>query len=300
MARLNYRHLQYFFAVARDGNLTRAAQRLHVSQSALSVQIRRLEDDLGQALFARAGRTLTLTEAGRIALAYAEQIFTTGDELLATLKEGRRHERQVLRIGAVATLSRNFQESFVTPLLAQPDVELVLQSGSLGELLTRLGAHTLDLVLSNRPVQGDSEREWRCRRIARQQVSVIGPPRKRARMLTFPDDLLTLPLLLPSTNSDIRTAFDLLCEQLDVRFRIRAEVDDMAMLRLLARDTGALALLPSVVVRDEIRDGRLQEYCRVPGLFEHFYAITVKRHYQHGLLKTLFARSESEVLAMES
>jgi LysR family transcriptional activator of nhaA len=298
MARLNYHHLLYFWAVAKEGNLTRAAHSLHVSQSALSVQIRQLENQLGQSLFTREGRILSLTEAGRIALAYAEQIFEAGAELVATLKDGRRRERQVLRIGAVATLSRNFQESFVKPLLARQDVELVLQSGSLSDLLIRLGTHTLDLVLSNRPVQGDSEREWRCRRIARQPVSLIGPPRPKVRAMRFPADLKGFSLLLPSTNSDIRTAFDLLCEQLDLRFHVRAEVDDMAMLRVLARDTDSVALLPSVVVRDELRDGRLQEYCVVPSLFENFYAITVKRNYQHPLLKTLLSRTEAEVLAM--
>jgi LysR family transcriptional activator of nhaA len=262
------------------------------------VQIRQLENQLGQSLFTREGRILSLTEAGRIALAYAEQIFEAGAELVATLKDGRRRERQVLRIGAVATLSRNFQESFVKPLLARQDVELVLQSGSLSDLLIRLGTHTLDLVLSNRPVQGDSEREWRCRRIARQPVSLIGPPRPKVRAMRFPADLKGFSLLLPSTNSDIRTAFDLLCEQLDLRFHVRAEVDDMAMLRVLARDTDSVALLPSVVVRDELRDGRLQEYCVVPSLFENFYAITVKRNYQHPLLKTLLSRTEAEVLAM--
>jgi LysR family transcriptional activator of nhaA len=298
MARLIYHHLLYFWAVAKEGNLTRAAHSLHVSQSALSVQIRQLENQLGQSLFTREGRILSLTEAGRIALAYAEQIFEAGAELVATLKDGRRRERQVLRIGAVATLSRNFQESFVKPLLARQDVELVLQSGSLSDLLIRLGTHTLDLVLSNRPVQGDSEREWRCRRIARQPVSLIGPPRPKVRAMRFPADLKGFSLLLPSTNSDIRTAFDLLCEQLDLRFHVRAEVDDMAMLRVLARDTDSVALLPSVVVRDELRDGRLQEYCVVPSLFENFYAITVKRSYQHPLLKTLLSRTEAEVLAM--
>ncbi len=300
MARLNYHHLHYFWAVAKEGNLTRAARRLHVSQSALSVQIRQLEEQVGSPLFTREGRALALTEAGRISLAYAEQIFATGNELMAVLKKGRRPERQVLRIGAVATLSRNFQESFVKPLLAQLEVELVLQSGSLAELLARLGAHSLDLVLSNRPVQGDTEREWRCRRIARQQVSLVGPPRRRSANLRFPEDVVSFPLLLPSADSDIRTAFDLLCEQLDVRFNILAEVDDMAMLRLLARDAHALALLPSVVVRDELRDGRLHEYCAVPGLYENFYAITVKRRYQHPLLKSLFARPEAEVLEAPS
>lgn len=298
MPRLNYHHLQYFWAVAREGNLTRAARSLHVSQSALSVQIRLLEEQLGQPLFSREGRRLLLTEAGRIALGYAEQIFSTGSELLATLREGHRSSRQVLRIGAVATLSRNFQVSFVQPLLGRVDVELVLQSGSLGELLGRLATHTVDLVLTNRAVQGDAEHAWQCRRIARQQVSLVGRPPAGRRRFRFPEDLAGMPLLLPSLASDIRTAFDLICEQLDVRFPVLAEVDDMAMLRLLARESEGVALIPSVVVRDELRDGLLAEYCVVPGLYEDFYAVTVRRQYRHPLLRALLARTETEVLAM--
>ena len=138
MSRLNFHHLHYFWAVAKEGNLTRAAAHLHVSQSALSAQIRQLEEQLGQPLFARVGRSLQLTEAGQLALGYAESIFASGNELMALLREGRRDERQVLRIGAVATLSRNFQENFLRPLLERADVELVLQSGSLTDLLARL------------------------------------------------------------------------------------------------------------------------------------------------------------------
>jgi LysR family transcriptional activator of nhaA len=296
MARLNYHHLHYFWAVAKEGNLTRAAARLHVSQSALSTQIKQLEDQLGQALFERQGRTLQLTEAGRLALGYAESIFASGTELVALLREGRREQRQVLRIGAVATLSRNFQENFLAPLLSRDDVELALQSGSLADLLTRLRVHTLDLVLSNRRVHGSADEEWRSRRIARQPVSLVGRPRPRRKAFRFPDDLSETPLLLPGRDNDIRGAFDLLCEQLGIRYRLRAEVDDMALLRLLARDTDGVALVPSVVVQDELRTGKLVEYEVVPGLYESFYAITVPRRFEPPLVKELLARPEAEVL----
>lgn len=296
MSRLNYHHLHYFWAVAKQGNLTRAAAQLRVSQSALSTQIKQLEQQLGHDLFLRQGRSLALTEAGRMAFEFAERIFATGSELVATLRDGTRRERQALRIGAVATLSRNFQNGFVRPLLHRTDVELVLQSGSLAELLPRLSAHTLDLVLSNYAVQGDAQNAWRCQRIARQAVSLVGAPRPRGKAFRFPDDLANVPLILPSTASDIRTGFDLLCEQLGVRFSILAEVDDMAMLRLLARAAPAAAVVPTVVVRDELLDGRLQEYCQLPNLYESFFAISVKRHYQHPLLKSLLARSETELL----
>lgn len=295
MDHLNFHHLRYFWAVAKDGNLTRTAQRLRVSQSALSSQIRQLEDQIGQPLFLRQGRRLLPTEAGRIALAYAEEIFNTGSELVATLKEGRRREH-VLRVGAVATLSRNFQESFVKPLLNDPAVRLRLESGRLEELLARLASHGLDLVLTNRPVRRDSDEEWQCRRIARQRVSLVGRP--RAKRFRFPADLANVSMLLPGSDSEIRTAFDTLCERLGVRPRVQAEVDDMAMMRLLARDTHATALLPSVVVRDELKTGALEEYCEVPNLYETFYAVTVKRQYEHPLLRPLLARRENELLAM--
>jgi len=298
MSRLNFHHLHSFWAVAKEGHLTRAAERLHVSQSALSTQIKLLEEQLGQALFTRSGRALQLTETGRMALTYADSIFTLGNELVAMLRDGVRQTRQVLRIGAVATLSRNFQENFVKPLLARSDVELVLQSGSLEELLPRLRVHALDLVLSNRRVHADTDHPWRCRSIARQPVSLVGRPRPKERAFRFPEELAEVPLLLPGRDSDIRAAFDLLCEQHGLRCHVLAEVDDMALLRLLARDSGAVALVPTVVVRDELQTGQLVEYCIVPDLVEHFFAITVLRHFEPPLLKELLKRDQADVLGM--
>jgi len=299
MARLNYHHLHYFWSVAKEGNLTRAAASLHVSQSALSTQIRQLEDQIGQPLFKREGRSLQLTEAGRVALGYAETIFSTGSELMALLRDGVRRDRQVLRIGAVATLSRNFQENFIRPLLSRNDVELVLQSGSQDDLLARLQLHALDLLLSNRRIHADAEHAWRCRRIARQPVSLVGKPRSRGKAFRFPQELAEVPLLLPSRDNDIRAGFDLLCEQQGLRCQVLAEVDDMAMLRLLARDSDAVALLPAVVVRDELVSGSLSEYCVVPDLYENFYAVTVARHFEPPLLKALLKRDADEVLGMK-
>jgi LysR family transcriptional regulator, transcriptional activator of nhaA len=295
--RLNYIHLHHFWAVAKEGHLTRAAQRLHLSQSALSTQIRQLEEQLGLPLFERDGRRLVLTEAGRMALTYAETIFATGQEMVSVLRGERARDRQVLRVGSVSTLSRNFQENFLRPLFTRTDVELVIQSAGLEDLLTRLSVHSLDIVLSNRRVQSDAQRPWRSRRIARQPVSLVGPPRRTRKPFRFPEDLTGMPLVLPSRESDIRAGFDLLCEQLDVRVDPFAEVDDMAMLRLLARDSGAIALVPTVVVQDELRNKRLVQYCELPHLFENFYAITTQRRFEPLLVKQLLDRTEEEVLA---
>ncbi len=294
--RLNYHHLHYFWAVAKDGNLTRTANQLNVSQSALSAQIKTLEDDLGQPLFLREGRRLQLTEAGRLAMSYADTIFTTGNELFALMTDGAFRTRQTVRIGAVATLSRNFQENFVRPLLELQDIELVLQAGTLSDLLTRLSLHSIDLVLSNRRVHRDAQNPWQSHRIARQPVSLVGRPRRNREPFVFPRDLSGYALLLPGMESEVRAGFDLLCEQHRVTYRTLAEVDDMAMLRLLARDSDALALVPTVVVQDELRSGALVEYCVVPQLFEDFYAITVKRHFQSPIVRSLLRRRESDVL----
>lgn len=287
MRHLNYHHLEYFRAVAREGHLTRAAQRLHVSQSALSTQIRQLEEALGHELFEREGRSLRLTETGHLALGYAESISALGTELLAVLDEREDARRQRLRVGSVATLSRNFQENFLRPLLDERGVHLVLESAELPQLLERLSVHKLDLVLANRAVGADAERPWRCRRIARQPVCLVGRPRNERRTFRFPADLQGQPLLLPGPSSEIRTGFDLVCEEHGIEPVVLAEVDDMAMLRLLARDSGVAGLMPTVVVQDELRSGQLEQYCVVPNVHEDFYAITMRRRFQPALLKKL-------------
>ncbi len=175
MSALNYHHLRYFWAVAHDGNLTRTAGRLHLSQSALSAQIRKLEEQLGHALFERRGRTLQLTEAGRVALDHADQVFAAGEELLGTLRQQGR-VRSAVRVGALATLSRNFQLSFLKPLLGRQDVEIVVRSGSFNELMAALEAHQLDVVLTNQLLRQDSLTPVVAHRLAEQTVSLVGVP----------------------------------------------------------------------------------------------------------------------------
>ena len=288
---LNFHHLYYFWMVGKEGHLTRAAKQLHVSQSALSSQIRQLEDQLGHALFNRDGRSLRLTEVGHVVLEYAESIFNLSGELMAIMESGELQRVQHLRIGAVATLSRNFQDNFLGPVIGAEEVKLVIESASLEELLERLKVHKLDLILSNRPVATDSVTPWRCQRIAQQQVCLVGPADKgAAENFRFPEDLANQKLLLPGPSSDIRSQFDMLCEQLDVAVDPYAEVDDMAMLRLLARDSGGLAVVPEVVVQDELRTGRLKKYKVLDEVVESFYAITAKRHFELPVLKTLLEK----------
>lgn len=287
MADLNYNHLRYFWAVAHEGNLTRAAERLHLSQSALSVQIQKLEARIGHPLFERTGKKLVLTEAGRIALDYADTVFKAGDELVSTLQGRPVARRQVLRVGALPTLSRNFQLEFLRPLVGRPDVELVLRSGNMRDLLAQLEAHAIDVVLSNGAAPRDARSALRNHLIDEQPVSLVGHPRAETRPFRFPDDLRTEPVLLPSLDSDIRVAFDRVLDLAGIRPVILAEVDDMAMLRLLAREREGVALVPPIVVRDELEAGVLVEHCRIPEVTERFYAIVQTRRFPNRLLADL-------------
>lgn len=293
--KLNYHHLYYFWKVARTGHLTRAAESLHISQSALSGQIRKLEESLGHDLFIREGRRLKLSEAGRMAFSYAEEIFRQGEELSALFASGAQPNREVLRIGAVATLSRNFQEGFLQPLLSREDLELSLQSSHIDELLRRLSAHRLDLILSNQAVQGDEQNPWRSRLIAKQPVSIIGPAGIAVKG-EFQEILRGRSLIVPGPENNIRQAFDQLCEYHRLRIRIAAEVDDMAMMRLLSRDTGHFAIMPPVVVRDELKNGTLADYGALPGVFEEFYAISIRRQFETLALRELLSQPSENFL----
>lgn len=287
LEQLNFHHLLYFWRVAKEGHLTRAAQALHISQSALSAQIRQLEERLGEALFERDGRSLVLTETGHLVLAYAENIFGLGQELLGRL-QGRSEGMERLRVGSVATLSRNYQENWIRPLLADPSVVLTLESGQLEGLLERLLQHQLDVVLANEAVTSDPERALHCRFLGSQAISVVGPASAWAgRNLRIPEDLDGIDIALPGPRHALRAQFDALCLTAGARPRLRAEVDDMAMLRLIARDSGWLALLPEVVVQDELRSGSLVRVGQSTQLQEHFYAITTAQRHRIERLERL-------------
>lgn len=283
MATLNYNHLRYFWAVARDGNLTRAAKQLNLTQSALSVQIRTLEERLGHPLFDRRGRKLHLTEAGRIALDHADSIFATGDELIGTLRNAV-SVRKALRIGALATLSRNFQMAFLRPVLGRNDVDLVLRSGAAAELLSSLEALNLDVVLLNQPPVGDAQASLLVHRIAEQPVSLVGTKKRLRKRGSLASLLRHHPIIVPTMTSSIRADFDSLASRLGVRPQIVAEVEDMAMMRLLARDDIGLAVLPRIVVKDEIANGLLIEASRLSDMKEVFYAVTMDRRFPNPLI----------------
>lgn len=291
MTTLNYHHLRYFWAVAHDGNLTRTAERLHVSQSALSFQIRKLEERLGVRLFERRGKQLVLTEAGAVALDHADIIFATGEELLDTLLHRDETRARTLRVGALSTLSRNFQLQFLQPLVADRQASFSVRVGSLDQLVALLQAQKLDVALTDQIPQRTIDTPWLVHRLAEQGVSLVGPPAMKGTTRDMASLLSEERLIIPSAESSIRIGFDALIEKLGITPDILAEVDDMALLRVLAREERALAVVPPIVVKDELASGRLVEITDLPGLSETFYAITMSRRFPNPALRTVMAEA---------
>ena len=284
MENLNYHHLRYFREVATEGHLGRTAARLNVSQSSISLQIKQLEDRIGQSLFDRAGRSLVLTEARRIALDYADRIFSTGDELLSTMNQTGAASRQ-LRVGALSTLSRNFQLQFLRPLIANGSFNIILKSGNTKLLMEDLTTQALDVVLTTEVPHNENGVYFAAQKIAEQTVGLHGRPDFMVRK-NLSDLLQNAPLILP-TESVIRAGFENLIVKLGVQPNIVANVDDMAMVRLLAREGIGVAVAPAVVLADEIIAGSVETAPFELGFVEPFYAVTLPRKFPHPALVDL-------------
>lgn len=294
---LNYGHLQYFWAVAREGHLTRAAESLHVSQSAVSAQIRRLEESLGRRLFDRVGRRMVLTEAGRRALDHADAIFGIGLQLERAMRGAQTAGRQLLRVGALATLSRNFQLAFLSPAFGRDDVAVTIRTGSMPVLARQLERRQIDVLLSDVLPVRTATTPWLAERVASQPVNLVGHPARIRHGRTWQQLVADEPLVAPTPDSALRAGFDLMTHQQGLAPTFAAEVDDMAMLRLLARADVGLAVVPSIVVRDELASGLLVEAARLPELHEDFYAVTLPREFPHPLVATLTAAARQRMTA---
>jgi LysR family transcriptional activator of nhaA len=281
---LNYHHLRHFWMIARHRSVTRAAEKLKISQSTLSEQLAELEDWLGQPLFDRRGRELHLTDAGRVALEHAETIFTTGHELITRFRQSGENRQRILRIGAVGPLSKNLQFDFIQPLLADMQTRVVVVAGALDELTRQLHEHKVDLVLSNIPLRADQEQNIFNHLLGEVPVFLVGGKKLKLAAGKFPKLLKNVPLFLPSRQSDVRADFDLILADARIEPFVHAEVDDMALLRLLALSGEGLALVSKIVVERELQSREIKFMQRVPGLTEKFYALTVRKRFANAWL----------------
>ena len=281
---LNYHHLRHFWMIARHRSVTRAAEKLKISQSTLSEQLAELEDWLGEALFERRGRELHLTDAGRMALEHAETIFTTGHELITRFRQSGETRQRVLRIGAVGPLSKNLQFDFIQPILADTRTKVVVVAGALDELTRQLQEHKVDLVLSNIPMRADQEQNVFNHLLGEVPVFLVGGRKMKLSAGKFPKYLKNVPLFLPSRQSDVRADFDLILANAGIDPFVHAEVDDMALLRLLALSGEGLALVSKIVVERELQSRKIKFMQRVPGLTERFYALTMRKRFTNAWL----------------
>jgi LysR family transcriptional activator of nhaA len=286
---LNYHHLRHFWMIARHRSVTRAAAALNISQSTLSEQLSELEGWLGQPLFDRRGRQLHLTDAGRVALEHAETIYTTGHELITRFRQSDEYRQRTLRLGAVGPLSKNLQFDFIQPLLADTRTRVVVVAGALDELTRQLQEHKLDLVLSNIPLRSDQEQNIFNHLLGEVPVFLVGGKKLKGAQPKFPQFLKDVPLFLPSRQSDVRADFDLLLADAGVEPFVHAEVDDMALLRLLALSGAGLALISKIVVERELQSSKIKFMLRVPGLVERYYALAVRKRFQNAWLAEVVA-----------
>ena len=270
--------------IARHRSMTKAAAKLKLSQSTLSEQLAELEAWLGQPLFDRRGRELHLTDAGRVALEHAETIYTTGHELITRFRQSGETRQRLLRIGAVGPLSKNLQFDFIQPLLADMQTKVVVVAGAFDELTRQLKEHKVDLVLSNIPIRADQESDVFNHRLGEVPVFLVGGKKLKLSPGKFPKFLKDVPLFLPSRQSDVRADFDLILAKAGVEPFVHAEVDDMALLRLLALSGEGLALVSKIVVERELQSRNIKFMLRVPGLAETYYALTVRKRFANAWL----------------
>ncbi|MEI8090530.1 MAG: LysR family transcriptional regulator [Opitutaceae bacterium] len=292
---LNYHHLRHFWMIAQHRSMTRAAEALRVSQSTLSEQLRELEESLGQPLFERRGRQLWLTDAGLFAQEHAETIFATGRELLARFRQSGPSRARVLRIGAVEALSKNLQFDFIQPLLADEQISLVVVAGALDALTRQLEEHTLDLVLSHIPVRSDKRTHVFNHPLGEVPVYLVGSHPRPKPQLKFPLYLRGQPLFLPSHRSPLRGDFDAVLAAAHIEPVVRAEVDDMALMRLLALSGKGLALVSKIVIERELQSQQIKFMARVPGLAEKYFALTVRKRFENAWISEIVAAFRSRL-----
>ncbi len=300
MERLNYHHLYYFWVVTAEGGINRAAAKLRLSPSALSSQIKSLEDFFKQPLFERKAQRLHLSESGRVALEYAKSIFSTGDELLEVMRNPTALEsRRMIRVGALAGLSKNLQFLFASPCLKKSGVSIVATQGSLSLLLRQLENHLLDVVISNMSVRTDQQRHLFNHTMAEVPSVIVGTRKWLETRKGFPKSLETCPLFVPTHESKLRADFDLYLQEQGIRPIIKAEIEDIALLRYFALSGDGVALLPEIAVERDIKEKRLWVIRSVPELRETFFAITAERKFANPLVREMVTRFKDRYLKSE-
>jgi LysR family transcriptional activator of nhaA len=293
-APLNYRHLYYFWVVAKEGGMARAADRLDMAVQTVSAQVRALEQSLGHALFRPAGRGLALTEAGAAAMAQADQIFALGEQLRIAVEEAATGQGRRLAVGISDGLPKLVVHHLLRPALTDPGVRLLCHEDEFDGLLGDLALHRLDAVLSDRPAPSNPNLRLYSHALGDAPLAWFAPAKLAARCTKpFPECLAEMPVLLPTGHAAVRARLDRWFEHLGVRPRVAGEFEDSALLAAFGR-AGMGAFPASRWSRKELlAEAGIKLLGETPELVEHFYLISAERRIQHPLVQRLVGQAES-------
>ena len=295
MESLNYHHLRYFWAAAREGSVTRASEKLHVSQPAVSAQIRDLEQALGEKLFTRSGRSISLTETGRVVYRYAEEIFGLGTELMETLK-GRPTGRPArLTVGIANVIPKLIAHRLLEPAFMLPEpVRVLCLEDKPERLLAELAIHGLDLVLADAPL-GPVKVKVYSHLLGECGVSIFGAePLAKAHRRGFPRSLDGAPFLLPTVDATQRRLLDQWFEAQGIRPQIVGEFEDSALLKVFGQSGAGLFAVPSAIEAEVRRQYGVRLVGRVE-VRERFYAFTVERKIKHPAVVAIIEAARREM-----
>jgi LysR family transcriptional activator of nhaA len=281
--------LQYFHAVAMQGTVAKAAQQLHVSPQAISMQLQLLEEQVGQELLQKQGRLLHLTEAGKTVLHYASRIFDLGNELEQAVRRGVLAGQETLRVGICDIIPKAMAFRLLQPARAAGmAMHLICREGRFEDLLLDLGAHKLDLVLADSPLPAGSAVRGHSRLLGASGLAVLGHPDLcRAWPGTFPARLRVAPFLLPGSNATVRSQLDAWFEAHDLRPIVMGEFDDGALLKSFARAGDGFIVAPQVLAAAVCAEYGLQPVGSIDSVVEQFYAVSVERAYDHPAVRRI-------------
>lgn len=296
---LNYHHLLYFWTVAREGGLAPAGKVLRLSQSAISGQIRRLEESLGHDLFERRGRKLALTEMGRTVYRYAEQIFGLGRELLDTVRERPVDRPLRLTVGISDVIPKLLIRHLLAPAFQQDQrLSLSCSEDRFDRLLVSLAAHALDVVIADAPVPPGSELRGYNHLLGESTVTAVAPLSLALTLRrNFPASLHGAPVLLPLAGSALRRDLDAWFEAHDVRPEITAEAEDSALLKAFAADGMGAVFVPTVIARTVVRRYDVVEVAELADVRERYYAISAQRRLVHPAVIAIRKAARAELFA---
>lgn len=287
----NYRHLYYFWVVAKEGGMSRAAARMNMAVQTVSAQVRELERDLGCQLLKPAGRGLTLTEAGVVALQQAEHIFQLGEALPELVRGAAQVKSVRLTVGIADGLPKLVVQRLLQPVLSTPDLRLVCHEGEMADLLADLAMHRLDVVLSDHPAPFNPHLKVHNHPLGTSGMGWYASQHWWAAAQDgFPASLGRVPVLLPTTHSTVRGPLDQWLIQHGLRPRVVGEFEDSALLETFGGS--GLGVFPAALsVQDDLmqrHQARLLGSCE--GVDENYYAISTERKVEHPVVRRLLAQ----------